>query len=412
MTRRYIPTTPILICVLLFGMLAATPAFADPYKVIRWFDTAIGATPEAGLIFDSSGNLYGTTWEGGPHNTGTVFELTPDAAGKWIETVLYNFCPVSGCADGAHPAGGLVFDSAGNLYGTATQGGSNGQGVAFELSPGANGSWTQQVLYNFCSAIDCADGSNPNSALVMDDSGNLYGTALQSVENGTSIAFQLAPRSGGGWTEIVLPAGNGTVLQPSGSLTLDSSGNLYGVANGGNNYQNCKSHCGFVYQLVPAEDGYWTQKILYWFDSAYGSNPVAGVILDASGNLYGVTQYGGSFNNGVVFELTPAAHGAWTPAVIHSFGAVPHNAFGPLAFDAFGNLYGTTYDAGAYGQGTVYKLTPGQNGKWTDTVLHSFTAQSGAYPLAGVTLDSSGNIYGTTYAGGPDNWGTVFEITP
>jgi uncharacterized repeat protein (TIGR03803 family) len=292
-----------------------------------------GYYPVAGLIMDKAGNLYGTTEHGGAWNgdygSGTVFELTPPAAGKtaWTHKVLYSFCAQVNCADGSYPAAGLIMDKAGNLYGTTFQGGAHyGFGTVFELTPPAAGktAWTQKVLYSFCAQTNCTDGSYPAAGLIMDKAGNLYGT-----------------------TEV-----------------------------GGVHWDFHVSRGGTVFELTPpaAAKTAWTQKVLYSFCAQAGCTdgrePEAGLIMDTAGNLYGTTYFGGSTNHsgrraGVVFELTPnAAKTAWTETVTYSFCFKPNycadgsRPFAGLIMDALGNLYGTTQYGGLHGQGAVFELTP------------------------------------------------------
>jgi len=398
-----------------------------------------GVEPLAGLIFDAAGNLYGTTNWGGTYGGGTVFELTPTAAGGWAETVLHSF---GNGTDGAHPLAGLIFDAAGNLYGTtyyggasqSCQGGSSpGCGTVFELMPTGAGGWTEKVLHNFNN--DGTNGWWPRAGLITDAAGNLYGTTSAGGLYGRGIVFELTPSAGAGWTEKVLYSFNSNGADghyPYAGLIFDAAGNLYGTTMSGGLYGR-----GTVFELTATAGGGWTEKVLYSFNSngTDGHYPYAGLIFDAAGNLYGTTNEGGTYlcaphsdGCGTVFELTPEAGGGWTEQVLHRFGnsdgALPVS--GSLIFDSAGNLYGTTvfggdYLCGPYGDGcgTVFELTPKAGGGWTEQVLHSFNnndsaVTNGWWPWAGLITDTAGNLYGTTmYSSGiAGSAGTVFQLTP
>jgi uncharacterized repeat protein (TIGR03803 family) len=293
-------------------------------------------------MFDRAGNLYGTTSVGGANGKGVVFELTP-AGASWKETVLYSFCSQSNCADGENPISGLIMDAAGNLYGTTLA------GKLFELSPSAGG-WTEQVIYG---------GGGPNFAgLTMDATGNIFG-------GGSSAVFELSPNGNGGWNPTVLhtfPTGTEDGSDPNDTPVLDEAGNLYGTTQGGgaNGY-------GTVYELSPGANG-WTEQILYSFGSSPedGTTPLAAVVLDPAGNIYGATRYGGTFDIGTVFELTaPVGGGSYNEKVLWSFDGA--NGYGPLnslILDSAGKSYGTTYEGGPiygggdYGNGVVFEVNP------------------------------------------------------
>ncbi len=410
-------------------LVAGTLAVAQEEKVLHSFGGGTdGNEPYAGLIFDASGSLYGTTAYGGggtdcDGNCGTVFELIPKAGGGWMEEVLHTFDG----ADGASPTGGLVFDDSGNLYGTTGAGGAYGDGTVFRLARGAGGKWAETVLHEFCPTGICRDGAIPWAGLTLDASGNLYGTAIAGgggCYEGCGVVFELTRKADGGWEQKVIHAFNGTDgAGPYAGVTLDASGNLYGTTlyggsgpcfNGG---PPLPPGCGTVFELTRRADGSWKQKVLRSFtEDADGLYPYAGVILDASGNLYGTTAEGS--DGGTVFELTPRARGAWKEKVLHNFSDSGTDGTDPTAsliFDAAGNLYGTTNSGGAYGiYGTVFEMSPKAGGGWTEKVLHSFNnnGTDGYRPGAGLILDTAGNLYGTTTSGGAYGDGTVFEITP
>jgi uncharacterized repeat protein (TIGR03803 family) len=418
LNHRFSPLTGIVFVILSLVPSAATGV---TYKVLHSFNRTKGDLPASGVIFDTSGNLYGTTNSGGAFDGGTVFQLVPDGNGNWTEHVLYSFCASANCSDGGEPVGGLVFDSAGNLYGTTVRGGSQDSGVVFQLTPGAGGKWTENVLYNFCTLQNCADGSYPIATLILDASGNLYGTTTGGGTKSDGTAFELSPAANGTWNEKVLHSfcssvgcadGNG----PYGNLISDSFGNLYGTTIEGGVYsKNCPYACGIVFELTPGKNGKWTEQVIHSFRFSDGAVPFFGLIFDNSGNLYGDAEVGGAHEGGVVFELSPGAKSLWTETVLHSFYAREASPYSNLAFDQKGNLYGTTLEAGHYMDGILFKLSPNSSGAWTETVLHSFNFEhggEGSSGVSGVTVDSSGNLYGTTAVGGKNNEGVIYEITP
>jgi uncharacterized repeat protein (TIGR03803 family) len=383
--------------------VTSTGAAAEE-KVLHSFNSngTDGIHPQAGLIFDAAGNLYGTTSQGGSSSAGMVFELTPAGGGTWTEKVLYSF---HGGADGSSPRAGLIFDAAGNLYGTTYNGGTSFAGTVFELTPAGGGTWTEKVLLSFGNDVD---GSNPQGELIFDGAGNLYATTKNGGgPNDAGTVFELTPGAGGTWTEKVLWSfGTGTDgSDPFGGLIFDAAGNLYGTTSLGGT-----SHSGIAFELTPAGGGTWTEKVLHTFGSGTdGVNPQAGLTFDGAGNLYGTTNGGGTYNHGTVFELMPAGGGNWTESVAHSFGNGTDGAApaAGLLLDGAGNLYGTTYLGGSYGGGTVFRL----NAQGL-VLLYSFSGTDGANPAAGLLLDAAGNFYGTTYSGGSfASYGTVFEIT-
>ena len=563
-----------------------------------------GAQPTAGVIFDSQGNLYGTTYEGGGYANGngfgTVYELTPGATGQWTEQVLWSFTGSTDNGDGQNPLAGVIFDPAGNLYGTTTYGGIPQEGTVFALTR-VNGVWKEKVLYSFSAAL--SDGHVPYGELLFDAAGNLYGTTTAggsnsfgqygtvfklpdvvtaaptfsppggayasgqkvtisdatagaliyytlnegatatlysgpiTVSSSTTIAafatssaqpqsqtavanYQIGttaatPEFNPPGGTYVLPEAvtltdaapgatiyyttNGTtpttsstkytspitvaatetikaiavakgytnsavgsstytitpvvppvekVLYSFGgttsdggvsyaSLTFDSAGNLYGTTEYGGThsitYGQKVETAGTVFELVKGTGGAWTEKVLYNFGatSTDGALPIAGVVFDSKGNLYGTTYGGGTCGLGTVFELSPGTGGAWTEKILHSFGCTLTDGEVPesnLIFDSAGNLYGTTEAGGAYdtvyggasnGYGTVFEMSPGTGGTWTEKVLYSFSylnQTDGYYPTSGVVFDSHGNLFGSCSDGGTgqdlEGGGAVYELSP
>ena len=364
--------------------------------------TQDGSEPEAGFIFDTAGNLYSTTLYGGIHNSGTVFELSPNGSGGWTEMVLRSFDGT----DGGNPQAGLILDGAGNLYGTTYYDGIYFVGTAFELSPNGSGGWAETVLHSFDPRG--TDGALPYAALLFDSAGNLYGTTTESGTNGDGTVFELSPAEGGNWTETTLANFNGPdgATPLTGNLVFDSAGNLYGTTNDGGTYYG---H-GTVFELTPNGGGGWTDDVLHNFaNGSDGNSPYAGVIFDTHGNLYGTNIYGGTNSWGTVYELSPNGSGGWTEVILHDFnnnGTDGIYSLGSLIFDSAGNLYGTTLEGGANGAGIVYELSPNGSGGWTETVLYNFCSQlyctDGYFPFAGLVFDAHGNLYGTTGLGGPN----------
>jgi uncharacterized repeat protein (TIGR03803 family) len=326
----------------------------------------------SGVIRDSAGNLYGTTYNGGTAGAGVVFKLDPTGN----ETVLHNF---TGGADGGYPSpssGSLVMDSAGNLYGATSGGGSSGPGVVFKVDPSGD----ETVLYNFTGG---KDGAYPQASVVRDSAGNLYGTTSNGGPAGIGTLFELNPA--GHETVLYGFVETGEGNSPQAGVVQDWAGNLYGTTNGGGTY-----NAGTVYKIDP--DGRY--RTLYNFTGGNdGGNPYGGVILGWDGNLYGVAGGAGPSNAGLVYKLDLRGH----EAVLYSFtggadGASPNG----VVMDGAGNLYGTTMDGGSSGVGVVFKVDPSGH----ETALHTFTGPDGRHPYAGVTLDLAGNIYGTTFFGG------------
>ena len=403
------PGQPRLALAIVFVMtvVATHAAQAQTFTVLHNFTGgADGGTPIAGLTIDQAGNFYGTTFG---LNWGTVFKLAHKNS-SWVLTPLYSF---SGGDDGASPFAGVTIGLNGILYGTTFEGGTYGYGTVFDLKPSAAACrtalcpWTETVLCGFTGG---SDGANPVFGdLVFDQAGNLYGTAEKGGAYGYGVVYELMP-SNGGWTERVLYAfaGANDGAIPESALIFDKAGNLYGTADGGGAYGY-----GTVYELKPSGAG-WAENVLHAFQGGNdGQLPVSGLVFDQSGNLYGSTLCAGSGNGGTVYELTPNPSGNWAYAVLYSFnGTCGGGPYGSLVMDARGNLLGTTHTDGAYSFGNVFKLTP-SNGGWTYNSLYDFTGGSdGAYPVGGVVFDANGDLYGTTVEGGAYGYGVVFEITP
>jgi uncharacterized repeat protein (TIGR03803 family) len=388
-----------------------------------------GANPMSDLVLDSSGNLYGTTNNGGGANEyGTVFELKRNGE-SWREQVLYRF---QDGADGEYPQAGLIFDSSGNLYGTTERGGLGDLGTVFKLAPNGKGGWTHSILYSF------AVGAYPSSDLVFDANGNLYGTTLFGGVNSCEGApacgtvFELIKQSNGSWTGSTLyqfagPPNDGGI--PSSGVALDSAGNLYGMTvAGGSNHCFLQGFpgCGVVYKLTPDGKGNWTETVLFNFARGNGLavSPSAGLLIDEDGDhLVGTTLEGGD-GLGTIFALDESNNATWKQEVLHRFyenrdGISP---VGQLIRDSNHNLFGVALGGGGVvgGAGVVFELQLTKEGHWNETILHDFAGGTdGSYPQGGLVSDGNGHLYGTTSKGGTATCsegqnlcGTVYEITP
>ncbi len=434
-------------------LFTLTSVWASQKTIYNFKAGSDGSLPYGSLISDSAGNLYGTTGSGGGAaacgttdqgvtGCGTVFELVKNANGSYQEQVLYRF---QGGNDGIQPRAGLTTDAAGNLYGTTIGGGGslncfNGCGTVFKLTKGSNGQWTESVLYAFQGPA-AGDGQGPQGELIHDAQGNLYGTTayggstVLECNEGCGLIFKLTPTSSGPWTESIIYAftANGDGGIPAGHLAVDASGNLYGTTAITNDKETIG---GTVFELSPTAGGIWTLNTLFTFSplrtATTGVTPTGGVILDAEGNLYGATLCGGSgvrsigwspctynYGYGNVFKLSPGTSGVWTEQVLYTFFSLENAVYPdtPLVFDPAGNLYGTTFYGGTAnaGEGTVFELMPTTSGEWTEKLPARFNGNmiiEGRQPYASVMIDGSGNLFGTTYAGGKTGYGVVYEVTP
>jgi len=363
--KSFFGLTVLLAIILAIPFVTATPAaaqLATPHT-FGPNESENGEYPAANLILSASGDFYGTTAYGGTGacsnagilGCGTVFELKPTASGSWTEKVIHSFNDNGTGVD--YLSAGLVIDAAGDLFGTRELGGAYNYGTMFELKPKGSEGWTAEVVHNFND--NGKDGYEPHSGLIIDTSGNLYGTTIYGGAYGSGTIFELKPKAGGGWTEKVVHSFNN--------------------------------------------------------NGADGTYPYAGLIFDDSGNLYGTTFNGGAYNSGAVFELKFKTGVGWSEKVLHSFnnngtdGAYPYAG---LIIDASGNRYGTTIDGGFSPGGTVFELSHASGGGWTESLLWNFCGcgVEGDLPVSAVVFGPSGYLFGTSYEGGLYNAGTVFEI--
>jgi uncharacterized repeat protein (TIGR03803 family) len=428
-------------------LLLTLSAYAQTFSVIHTFSGADGAFPQAGLSIDPRGRLYGSTSSGGLNGSecfqtgcGTIFQLAPHGDG-WTLSSLWKF---HGPSDGADPINRPTFAPNGVLYGTTDAGGAQfcegpGCGTAYSLRPGPTTCpstlclWRETIAYSFggvagiCQGI--TSGMSPRRSrqpgtvelgscpglgdLTYDAAGNIYGT----IPCCYGAVYKLTPD--GTATVLYYFGGGADGDTPQAGVIFDHAGNLYGTTVGGGT-----NFCGTVYELSPSGSGSWTKTTLYSFQcGSDGSAPYGGVIFDSGGNLYGTTNFGGANMVGTVYELSQAGGGNWTFHLLYSlqyggtFDFLLYGPTGSLAMDSSGSLYGAAVLDGAFGGGSVFKLTP-SNGGWTYTSLHDFRGGTdGEQPFGSVLVDADGTVYGTASQGGLDDGcgspgcGTVWKIT-
>ena len=408
------------IAILPFATATASDGYLVLHSSCKKAGCPDGTDSAGGVILASDGSLFGAG-EAGTKGQGVLFRLTADAQGRdTVYARLHNFCGAT-CKEGGHPDFPLIRDGNGNLYGTTAQGGTGGGGAIFEASP--EGKVT--VLHAFCSG-DCKTGFAPSSGVTYagaafgqpyDGVSPLYGTTSQggSLNGGTVYVF--TRQAGKAHVKALynfcasLPCDDGAA--PLGGLTVDSAGNIFGIANLGGAHDE-----GAVFELSPAGAKY-EYRVIYSFCSQQGCTdgirPGAGLALDSASNLYGTTFRSGEHDEGTVFELSPSGGGYSFQALYQFVGAADGGApEAPLTIDAAGNLFGTaTQGGGMFGAGVVFELSPGDNG-WTQSVLYSFCAKAGcadgSIPFSPLTMDANGDLFGSTAAGGANNAGVVFEI--
>jgi uncharacterized repeat protein (TIGR03803 family) len=408
-----------------------TPASAGTFQVLHVF-CAKGGTCADGegvndLLADHAGNLYGTTFAGGSATWGTLFQLSPGAGKKWTYKVLHSFCHAFNCTDGGAPTAPPIMDVNGNLYGTTTVGG-HGEGAVYELTQNPTTKiWKEKVLYSFCPKANCADGSEPHTALtyagaasgaLYDGTSPLYGTVNTGSANGTDkgAVFALSPGKGAKWSAQLLysfcalgKCADGATPAPYGALVLDGSGNLFGTTQYGGTVNQ-----GVAFELSP-KDGTWSESVLHDFCSANdchdGGPPYANMIMAPNGTLIGTTPFGGENLQGTIYTLIPGAVPLYS--VLYNFCSQPLCADGSYPYshvtlDSAGNIYGTANEHGSTDYGIAFELNNQLR------VLHNFCTKSGCpdgqFPQGALVMDGSGNLFGTTQDGGTHEHGVVFEI--
>jgi len=391
-----------------FMLCALTTASlsAQTFTTLFSFDGGDGTVPYAALFQGTDGNFYGTTASGGANNAGTVFKMSPSGA----HMTLYSFCSQSGCVDGQVPKAAVVQGTGGNFYGTTSRGGDIDEGTLFKITPAG----TLTMLHSFCAQVfyPCPDGSKPQAGLVQAANGDFYGTAVfgGAVDTNFGTVFQITP-TGTLTTLFMFDITDGA--EPHAGLVQATNGYFYGTTfTGGAN-----GDFGTVFQITPSG----ALTTLYSFCAQSGCTdgelPYAGLVQGTDGNFYGTTYQGGASNSGTVFKITPAG----TPTTLYSFcsqsgctdGKLPYAG---LVFATDGKLYGTTYQGGANNSGTVFQIAP--TGAFT--TLYSFCSQSGCtdgrLPYAGLVQGTDGKLYGTTKQGGthcaPEGGcGTIFSLS-
>lgn len=399
----------LLVASLLATFAARCTAASGPQIIYSFAGDSDGEYLDTDLVIDSSGNLYGTSVQGGDFASGTVWELSPTPAG-WVHTVLYSF---TGGADGGEPYKGATLDAQGNLYGTAVTGGGGscegGCGVIWKLTHSSAG-WTQSVIHTFTGG---EDGSGPGTGLTLGENGTLFGMTPTGGAYGQGVVFRLSPTTSGGWSFRVLhpfTGGDDGGGASAGRLLL-YKGSFYGVTTtGGANGQ------GVVFQLTRTA-GVWQFSTLYAFKGQPDAGfPYGGLAVDSTGSLYGTTYYSGVYGLGSVYELSIQPDGTWKETVLYSFqgGKDGSGSIGNLVFTNAGTIYGTTSAGGASCDcGTIFKLTAGIDGSRKESVVYRFHgAPDGAFAYNGMVGDSAGNFYGTTVHGGPSDDGLVYKLTP
>jgi uncharacterized repeat protein (TIGR03803 family) len=401
-----------------FALSPTAPSAAATVKTLFNFNTRQGAEPYGKMILDAKGDLYGDLSVGGkitaknPYPAGAVFRIAPPAGTKgWIQTVL---CAFKGGTDGAEPTGGLLADSASNLYGTTFLGGAGGDGTVFKLFKPTTGkrAWTKRILHSFTGP----DGAQPFAGLIGDAKGNLYGVTTSGGQFNQGAVFEVTAKT---FTESVLYSFQGPEgSTPYGGLAIDSAGNLFGTAS----TTSAAPYAGSAFKLSPPAAGQssWNFTLLHAFKGgADGGSPQGAMVANTSGTIYGATFGGTGMGDGTVFELSPSAHSAtgYSYQVIFTFnGAEGSNPFGDLALDTTGKLWGPLLNSNdVNSSGGLFVLSPptGGAGTWLQYASYLFNGTTGGYsPYAGLVLDSAGNGYGTDFTGGTFDVGTIYKFIP
>jgi uncharacterized repeat protein (TIGR03803 family) len=390
-------------CASVFFFVAVAPLVAQTLTTLHSFDSTDGASPLAGLTQATDGNLYGTTAAGGAYPYGTIVKIT--TSGK--ATTLYSFCAQSGCPDGYMSTAGLVQATDGNFYGTTQYGGADNAGTVFKFSPDG----TLTTLHSFCSQSECTDGRTPVAGLIQASNGDLYGTTWEGGTSNGGAVFQIT--TSGDLT--VLYSFDSTGVQPTAGVIEAANGNFYGTTLRGGSVDTYNCYhvrmygCGTIYEITPTG----ALVMVYDFKGYGGGNPYGGLVQASDGNFYGTTDTDyGDTPSGTVFRL-PLEGNLRT---LYGFcadegctdGSIPT---ANLIQATDGNFYGTTEYGGTTNQGTIFEITP----EGTLTMLYSFcpekNCKDGSNPWGALVQDTDGNFYGTTESGGAGNLGTVFKLS-
>jgi uncharacterized repeat protein (TIGR03803 family) len=385
-------------------------ASAQTLTTLVNFNSANGANSYAGLIADPNGDLFGLSVYGGASGYGSVFEIArTGSVYSTTATSLVSFNGANGAIGTGTLEATLVADSYGNLFGTSYAGGASGEGTVFEIVKTGNVyASAPTTLVTF----DGTNGANPFAGVISDANGDLFGTTFQGGASGEGTVFEIVKTSSGyATTPTTLISFNGTNgANPCGGLMADANGDLFGTTEYGG-----ASNDGTVFEIAKTSSGYSSMATtLVSFDGANGANPLAGLIADSNGDLIGTTYGGGASGEGTVFEIANSGHGyASAPTTLVSFtGENGANPFAGLIIDGNGNLFGTSHAGGPSDDGTVFEIEKtGSSYSSTPIVLVNFNGTNGANPIAGLVADMNGNLFGTTYDGGASGLGTVFEVT-
>ncbi len=424
---RVVRTISAALVLFVFGAaLGYSSSSAYTNQVLFNFNNAPnGSYPLSGVVADSAGNLYGvatgTAFPGQGWGTasGVVYKLAPGGAGKWTESVIYQFTgdPATG-PDGAEPVGRLVMDATGSLYGTTEFGGVYGCGTVFQLAPSGQ-TWKETVLHSFVCYPN--DGARPVAGLLLDQQGNLYGATTRGgtgmcgdfnpfIIFGCGVVFEISPGANQAWIEKVLYNFDGiTAWDSASNLLLDRSGNLYGAAEFGGMgvcYNGIYGGCGAIFELQPAGNGLWTETTLYQFSGGSDTGVPSGQIaMDTAGNLFG-SGLGGSGGIDSIFELSPGTGGSWTERILFT-GFVSCSG---VTLDSSGNLFGTAYDSSSY---FIFEISPLPGGGWSNQKIYNFAGGlDGLNSVAQVFADAGGNLFTPSLCSGTTCLGSVLELTP
>jgi len=402
----------VLFCFSVIAVFTTVPAGAQTFTTLHAFTGGMDGGGPTGLVaVDRAANVYGSAPFGARNHCvdgcGAVFRASYKN-GSYTFSPLYDF---QGGEDGDEPWGGVTLGPDGAIYGTTWFGGGSacgsqnmGCGTVFKLTPPPSFCrmvlcpWTETVIYR---AASPSDPSTFIGGVILDNAGNIYGMSFGGGSGncfgmGCGTVYKLTP-SGGTYTVSVLYSfqGGNDGAAPSGDLAMDAAGNLYGAATYGGQHG-----FGTVFKLVHSAGGYTFQLLYTFTNGADGSAPQGSVVLDSAGNLYGTSGDGGG-----IFQITPSGTYTLIDPILEGLQS-------PITIDSSGTIYGTNYSGGTRGDGSIFQLAH-VNGVWTETTLHSFNGLDGAEPLSGVGFDSSGNLYGTTtFAGGPADQGTLWQLTP
>ena len=378
---------------------AALPSYGTgPLLTRATFNNINGAYASAGVLVNAAGNVFGVTQYGGANGDGAVFALFK-ASGYATVVPVATFTG----ANGANPQGTLVADAAGDLFGTTSSGGASGDGTVFEIIKGTM--WSAPVTL---ATFSGTNGSNAIDGLLIDAAGNLFGTTNNGGSSDYGTVFEIAKGTNGYGALTTLASFSGANGEYPRGLTMDAAGNLFGetIQGGGTNV------LGTVFELVKGSSGYGAPVTLAAFNSALGANPRGGLLIDAAGNLFGETSAGGTNSDGTVFELVKGASGYGAPVTLATFDGVNQiTPRGGLVADAGGDLFGTTYNGGPANDGSVFEMVKTGSGYAAPVTLLTFNGTNGAFPDATLSFDAAGDLFGTTFQGGANNLGTVFELT-